>query len=142
MAILVDTGVWYAVFDARDRPYDRPAVERLAARIRTMSIIVPWPVTYETICSKFARNRTALGNFERFLKSSRIDFLDDSPYRDKAFDRAFASSLRGNRPLGLTDCLLREMLGCANLRIDYLATYNARDFYDVCAEHHVEIWPV
>lgn len=139
--VLVDTGVWYAIFDPRDRPHDGVAVRALAEQIQTMSAVVPWPITYETVCSKFAKNRIALEGFERLLKSSRVSFLDDVPYRQAALDHSFDSSLRGNRPLSLTDCLLRVVLDSPDTRIQYLATYNARDFHDICTRRRVQILP-
>jgi predicted nucleic acid-binding protein len=54
-SILVDTGVWYAMFDTSDRVRERKAIESLASRIDAMSIIVPWPVVYETLRTKFVR---------------------------------------------------------------------------------------
>lgn len=139
--VLVDTGVWYAIFDPRDRANDREAVGALAEQIQSMTAVVPWPITYETVCSKFAKNRLALEGFERLLKSSRVRFLDDAPYRQAALDHSFDSSLRGNRPLSLTDCLLRVVLDSPDTHIHYLATYNARDFHDVCTQRRVQILP-
>lgn len=139
--VLVDTGVWYAIFDPRDRPNDREAVSALACQIQTMTAVIPWPITYETICSRFAKNRLALEGFERLLKSSRVNFLDDAPYRNAALDHSFESSLRSNRPLSLTDCLLRVILDSPDTHIHYLATFNARDFHDVCSRRRVGMLP-
>lgn len=139
--VLVDTCVWYAIFDPRDRANDRAGVDALAERIQSMTAVIPWPITYETICSKFAKNRLALEGFERLLKSSRVCIIDDSAYRQAALDHAFDSSLRNNRPLSLTDCLLRVVLDSSDTRINYLATYNARDFYDVCAQRQIQLLP-
>jgi len=139
--VLVDTGVWYAIFDPRDRPNDREAVSALAEKIQSMTAVIPWPITYETVCSRFARNRLALEGFERLLKSSRVSFLDDTPYRKAALDHSFDSSLRSNRPLSLTDCLLRVVLDSPDTNIRYLATYNVRDFHDVCLRRRVGMLP-
>jgi predicted nucleic acid-binding protein len=137
--VLVDTGVWYAIFDSRDRPNDREAVERLSSLIEIMSIVVPWPIAYETLRTKFVRNRLALELFERRLKSPNVVFVDDAPYRNTAFDLSLKSSLRGHRPLSMVDCMLRMMLDEANTKIRYLATYNEKDFFDVCARRNIEL---
>jgi predicted nucleic acid-binding protein len=139
--VLVDTGVWYAIFDPRDRPNDREAVSILAEQIQSMTSVIPWPITYETMCSRFAKNRLALEKFERLLKSSRVSFLDDAPYRKAALEHSFNSSLRSNRPLSLTDCLLRVVLDNPDTHIHYLASYNVRDFHDVCLRHRVGMLP-
>ena len=52
---------------------------------------------------------------------------------------ALESSLKGRRPLSMVDCLIRLLLDDANTRIDYLATFNVRDFGDVCRNNGVEI---
>ena len=139
--VLVDTCVWYAIFDSRDRPNERVAVSALAEQIQSMTAVIPWPIIYETLCTRFAKNRLALEGFERLLKSSRVSLLDDAPYRDAALEHSFSSSLRANRPLSLTDCLLRVILSDPETRIRYLATYNARDFHDVCARRRVQMLP-
>ena len=137
--VLVDTCVWYAIFDPQDRPHDRLGVSALNEKIGYMTAVIPWPITYETVCSRFAKNRQALEGFERLLKSHRVLFLDDAGFRDDALEHAFESSLRGNRPLSLTDCLLRVILNRSRTNIHYLATYNVRDFHDVCKDRRIEM---
>jgi predicted nucleic acid-binding protein len=80
-SVLVDTGVWYSFFDARDRPDDRENVEALAELIAQLTVVIPWPVTYETIRTRFTKNKEAMAAFERKLKSSNIEFLDDTSRR-------------------------------------------------------------
>lgn len=137
-AVLVDTCVWYAIFDPRDRPADQ-GVRRLSKKIQTMTIVVPWPVTYETMCTRFTKNRLALEGFERLLKSSKIQFLDDTRYREDALTHSLDSSLRRGRPLSLTDSLLRLILDDTATRIKYFATYNERDFSDVYGPRGIEL---
>ena len=139
MRILVDTCVWLAIFDPTDSTRDRATVADHAERIRSMTAIIPWPITYETMSSKFAKNRLALQCFEKQLKSPRIQFLDDAPYREAALRHALASSLRQQRPLSLTDCLLRVVVDELGPGLNYLATYNVKDFSDVCSWNKIEI---
>ena len=139
MRILVDTCVWLAIFDPTDLTRDRATVEDHAERIRSMTAIIPWPITYETMSSKFAKNRLALQGFEKQLKSPRIEFLDDVPYRESALKHALDSSLRQQRPLSLTDCLLRVVVDELSPGLKYLATYNVKDFSDVCSRNKIEI---
>ncbi|MFM7549420.1 MAG: hypothetical protein ACKO8I_11250 [Cyanobacteriota bacterium] len=65
----------------------------------------------------------ALKGFEKQLKSQRV--MDPS--------------LRQGRPLSLTDCLLRVVVDELSLGLHYLATYNVRDFSDVCLRNKIEI---
>src|SRR5262249_11460478 len=108
-------------------------------KIRVHSVIVPWPIAYETLRTSFVRNRAALTRFELELKSPRIEFLNDSIYRDEALALCFETSLRGKRPLSMTDCLLRLILEDAKTRITYLATMDLGDFSHVCRRRQIEI---
>ena len=137
-SILVDTGVWYAIFDPRD-----PNAEgglRLAATIDKHRVVVPWPTMYETLRTRFVKNTLALHRFELFLKSHRnIAFVDDSQYRDDSFKSVFDSSIRDKRPISMADWLLRLIIDDANARISYLATFNVKDFHDVCVRRNIQI---
>ena len=134
---LADTGLWYAMFDRRDQ-YHALATEKAEA-LELFQIVLPWPTLYETLRTKFVRNSLALGQFERFLKKPNVTYLDDSVFREAAFEMALESSLRQGRPLSMIDCLIRLLLEDVNTRVDYLATLNARDFEDVCRKKGIEI---
>lgn len=82
--IVVDTGVWIAICDKRDNTVAANIIEDIYQRIQAHTIIIPWPVAYETLRTRFARNAAALRRFESELKSTRISMVDDSPYRDDA----------------------------------------------------------
>jgi len=135
--LLADTGLWYALFDARD-PYHHAAREK-AEYLDMFRVVVPWPILYETLRTRFVRNTKALGYFESYIKKSHITFLDDSPYRDAALGLAFQSALVLMRPLSLVDCAIRLVLDDVNTKIDYLVTFNERDFLDICQRRGIEI---
>ena len=135
--LIVDTGVWYALFDSRDSNY-RQAEEK-ADLLNSLDIVVPWPTMYETLRTRFVRNIAALRQFERFLKSPNVQFLDDQGFRASAFELSLDSSLHKARPLSMVDCLIRLMIDDTNTNIRYLATFNVSDFFDVCARNRVEI---
>jgi hypothetical protein len=44
-----------------------------------------------------------------------------------------------NRPLSLVDTVIREMLSDESLKIDYLITFNIKDFIDVCSRRNITI---
>jgi predicted nucleic acid-binding protein len=107
--------------------------------LERFQIVLPWPTLYETLRTKFVKNSVALGQFERFLKRPNVTHLDDSSFREAAFEMALESSLRQRRPLSMVDCLIRLLLEDGNTRISYLVTFNERDFADVCWRKGVEI---
>lgn len=137
--IIVDTGVWYALFDTRD-----PFHSQLESKIdwledSTSTIITPWPILYETLKTRFVKNKIAVSTLELKLKSPRIVFIDDTKWREDAIELAIHSTLRSNRSLSMVDCLIRLMLEDVNLRVDALMTFNERDFIDVCAPRNIEL---
>jgi predicted nucleic acid-binding protein len=134
---LADTGLWYAMFDQHDQHHSE--AKEKAEVLVLLQIVLPWPTLYETLRTKFVRNSVALGQFERFLKRPNVTYLDDSAFRDAAFDLALESSLRRRRPLSMVDCLIRLLLDDVNTRISYLATLNVRDFGDICRKKGIEI---
>lgn len=136
-SVVVDTGVWYALCDSRDSNYRK--AEGMAELLTILNVVVPWPTAYETLRTKFVKNAAALRLFERFLKSPNVEFLEDGPYRLAAFERSLDSSLRESRPLSMVDCLIRLIIDDDNTNIRFLATFNARDFFDVCQRRRVEM---
>ena len=138
--ILVDTGVWYALCDDGDRTASPEFLASLPNRIAPHSVVVPWPVAYETLRTSFVRKRASLVRFEQLLRSPRVEFFDDDPYRRDALELAIHSSLNRKRPLSMVDCLLRLLMDDIGVKISYLITFNVGDFADVCARRRIEIW--
>jgi predicted nucleic acid-binding protein len=136
-SVVVDTGVWYALFDSRDNNYGQ--ADEKAELLSMLNVVVPWPTAYETLRTRFVKNAAALRQFELFLKSSNVLFLEDEEYRASAFELSLDSALRKTRPLSMVDCLIRLIIDDPNVNIRYLATFNVRDFFDVCAKNGVEI---
>ena len=133
---LVDTGVWYAVFDSRDQNHSEGC--GIADVLEILNVVVPWPTLYETLRSRFVKNTPALQGFERMLVLPNVVRLDDSPYRDEALDLMFESSTK-RRPLSLVDCLIRLVLDDGSVNIRYLAKFNRGDFRDVCHRRSIEM---
>jgi predicted nucleic acid-binding protein len=135
-SVIVDTGVWFAMFDARDERYKEG--QEKAEVIELLRIVIPWPTMYETLRTRLVKNTIALAQFEKFLKSPAVIYLEDESYRDAAFKLSLESSLRRKRPLSMVDCLLRLLMDDVNVNVQYLATFNRRDFFDVCANRRIE----
>lgn len=135
--VLADTGVWYALCDSRDSLHSK-ALSR-AGILEQHHVVLPWPVVYETLCTRFVRNTRALSRFVGLLKRPRIEYLDDSMYVQDAFDIAINSSLSRARPLSMVDCAIRLILDDVNIRVDYLMTFNPEDFLDVCERRRIRL---
>ena len=134
---LADTGVWYAMFVADD-PFARD-IDKKAEVLDRCQVVVPWPTMYETLRTKFVKKKPALQQLRDYLKRPRVQYLDDVLYREQAMELAFSSALLGRRPLSMTDCLIRLIMDDRNVKIDCLATFNERDFVDVCRKQRIEI---
>jgi predicted nucleic acid-binding protein len=139
-SILVDTGVWLAICDPRDRAVAQEIVDDIYERIKVHSIVVPWPIAYETLRTRFVRNRLAMERFEQEIRSPRVILLDDTPYREEALALSIDSSLRRDRPLSMVDCAMRLLIDDVRTRIRYLVTFNQRDFADICTRRRIELW--
>src|SRR5437899_2555441 len=137
-SVLVDSGVWYAMFSKRDQYYAEGA--KKAELIEMFRVVIPWPTMYETLRTRFVRDTLALDQFERYLKSHDIVYFDDEEYRLQAFELSFDSSLRDKRPISMVDWIIRLMLlDDKNPHFSFLATFNVNDFRDVCEQRGVEI---
>ncbi len=135
--ILVDTGFWIGLFDPRDSYYAK--AQEKAEYLDLFHVVLPWPILYETLRTRFVRKKAALGRFESYLKKPHLTYLDDSLYRKAAFDLSLESSLRHSRPLSLVDCAIRLILEDVNAKIDCLITFNQGDFADVCRRCRIEL---
>jgi predicted nucleic acid-binding protein len=135
--VVVDTGYWLALFDAKDAYYSqaKPKVRY----IESLTVVFPWPILYETLGTRFVKNRLGMSNFERILKRRNVLFVNDTLYRNAAFEKTLQESQRGTRTISLCDMMLRLLLQDEKLRIDALLTFNHRDFYDVCRSAKVQI---
>ncbi len=134
---LVDTGFWIALFDPRDQ-YHADA-RNLADRLESLTLIVPWPVLYETLRTRFMRHRDWIVALDQRLKKPNTIFLDDQEYCERAFSLALDSSLYRGRPISMVDTLCRLLLQDGEFKIDYLFTTNPRDFADVCRERRINM---
>jgi predicted nucleic acid-binding protein len=137
--ILVDTCVWLSLADPRDTARTAADVEAIDSLLLEHQLVMPWPVGFEVLRTRLARNRLAMEILERRLKAQLISWVDDRPYREAALEMTFEQSLRWGRALSMVDCLLRLMLDDVNLTINYLATWNGQDFADICQHRGVEI---
>ena len=135
MKVLIDTGFLYGYCDARDQHHDR-ALE-LFEQIKYFNLYLAWPVTYETLRTRCVRNKLSVAIFEKFLRDTHIEYIDDSIYRQAVLNQTIKSAVRG-RPISMVDMVLRFILEQLP-RIDALVTFNIGDFQDVCRKRNIKI---
>ena len=138
--VLIDTCFWFAFYDANDQ-YHNQAIE-IFETIEHAEIVIPWPTFYEVLNTRFVKQRQWLDKFEKFINRSNIYRLDDKFYKEKALEATFRMSLIKKRDISLVDHIIRQILSDENVNINYLVTFNKRDFVDVLTNRRtIQIYP-
>jgi len=101
-------------------------------------VLLPWPILYETLRTRFVKHSSWTAAFSRRIRGQQYQLVDDREYRELALEQCLESAARSARQLSLVDMVIRSMIDDPHMRVDYLATYNTKDFSDVCAKRHVE----
>jgi hypothetical protein len=101
--------------------------------------LFPFPCFYEIIRTRFLKNKERLHNFENLLKNSNVTYIDDTNYKDSALLKVYELNKHSYIKHSLTDAVIREMISDINIRMDYLVTFNVKDFADICAIRGIEI---
>jgi predicted nucleic acid-binding protein len=136
---LVDTGFWIALYDPREQYH--AAANEVADLIDLFHLVMPWPIAYETLRTRFVRHREWVASFDERLKKPTVSFIDDSEYCDEAYTLTVEYSTRLRRDISMVDMVCRLLISDPEVKIDYLFTVNPRDFHDVCASNNVAIVP-
>jgi len=134
---LVDTGYWYALLDNRDQ-HHTDAVNKSQTLLR-LRYLIPWPVMYETLCTRFTRRPLAVRQFEAILKTPNAIRLDDNKYRDAALTITLDTTKPHPNTISAVDSVLRLVLDDPATRIDCIFTFNPGDFRDVCLRRNVQM---
>lgn len=142
--ICVDSGFLIALYDETDE-YHESAQQYFITYFEKPGneLLVPWPILYESISTRMARNRKRITTLHRDWKyletQEQLILLDDKEFRLPALDECFKEIQRPQaqyRALSLTDRIIRKMLSEPNIKIDYFITYNHGDFVDICKKYH------
>ena len=133
--LLVDTGYFIALHDERDEHY--ATAKQHQHLLELHSVVLPWPILYETINTRFAKRPGVLMQIDAIVAKRNTLLLDDSPYRETAYRQVLEFSRK--RPLSLVDVVLRAVIEDVNVHVSALLTFNTGDFYDVCWPLHVEL---
>ena len=135
--LLVDSGFFFALFNPRDQHHSEACEKQEWLEIA--SVVVPWPILYETVNTRFTRSPDRIARFESIVHDRRrTEFVDDSPYREDALDQVLVRSKQGH-PISLVDAVLNSILADDKVRIDAMLTFNVSDFIGVCSAKGVEI---
>lgn len=135
--ILTDTCFWLGLIDPTDQHHEKS--KDISELINDFKILFPWPCLYETVSTHLARNRQRTLYFESILKKPEIELIDDLKYRDSALNEVFDFNRYHGFTHSLADSVIREILKDIDIKVNCLVTYNAKDFYDVCAKRQIEI---
>ena len=121
--LLVDTGYFFALFNPRDQ-YHEKAVEK-QEWLDELPIALPWPVLYETLNTRFVKNSEYIRKIDRIISKSSTEIIDDSRYRQDAYETLLNNS---HERKSLVDLILCAIIEDENVKIDALLTFNERDF--------------
>ena len=135
--ILTDTGFWIGLIDPTDQ-YSENA-QTISELINDNKIIFPWPCLYETLRTKYCKRRDRINILEKTIKSFNVKILDDSEYREFALEKTIENIKLNKSFHSLADNVIRGILSDINIKIDYLVTFNKRDFIDICLKRQIEI---
>lgn len=135
--VLTDSCFWLGLVDSSDQHHTNSVA--VAELIDKYQIVIPWPCLYETVSTYLVRRRNQLLLLEELITKPNIILLNDEDYKDEAFEQIFLLSRLSGYSYSLTDGVIREILKDINVKIDYLVTFNQKDFCDVCAKRYIEI---
>ncbi len=136
--VLADSGYWIAVFEPSDTHITEATI--LQDDLEDANILLPWPVMYEVLNTRFFRRPDRIEKFEELLKKPNVYRIPEEQYRDQALKKVFEYSKR-KRNISLVDGIIREMLSDVNLRINYFVTFNVWDFLDIIKKRPIELLP-
>lgn len=135
--ILTDTCYWIGLIDPKDQYHeDAKAISEL---IDEYKILLPWPCLYEAISTHMVRSREKTVYFENILKKPKVELIDDNIYKNIALNEVFDFNRKHEHSHSLADAVIREILKDINLKVNYLATFNNKDFKDLCDRRQIEI---
>jgi len=136
LGLLVDSGFFIALYNERDH-YHAAALKKLEW-LEMLSVILPWPVLYETMNTRLARRPEVLSRFDALVRDLDAHLIDDSPYRELAYSQTMSSSRLGE-PVSLVDSVLGAIIEDVNIPVRAMLTFNHRDFTGLCAQNSVEL---
>jgi predicted nucleic acid-binding protein len=129
--ILVDSCFWIALYTPEETERHERALD-LIDDLENNEILLPWPTLYEFVNTRLARRKDYLFAFEQFLLKPNVRKISDEIYKSPALENIFELNISRMSSISLIDEVLRQMILDANLKIDYLVTFNRSDFEYPC----------
>lgn len=123
--ILTDTGFWRALVDVKDQHHTEAIMQMDIITANKHTLLIPWPIMYETLKTKFVKNAIHLLRFKNALEQLKTEFIDDSKWRKSCMEVIFDNHYNN---ASLVDLILVAMIEDKSIHIDFLITYNERDF--------------
>ncbi len=139
--LLTDSGFWIALLDKQSNVLQHETAVSIIELVERnkFTVLIPWPTLYEFVNTRLARRQKQLFQFEDYLQKPNIQLLDESEYRELSLKKAFQQAKFGFLTHSLVDSVIRGILEDKKVRIDFFATFNQRDFEDVCLKRKVQI---
>ena len=135
--LLVDTGFFFALFNPKDQYHDDACEKQ--EWLEHLSVVMPWPILYETINTRFVRQAETVARFESIMRAPDTEFLDDNPYRFEVYRDTIEQAKTRRHAMSLVNSVLYAILNDINVRIDAMLTFNSRDFAEICRIQKVEL---
>ncbi|MDR3286939.1 MAG: hypothetical protein LBT27_05810 [Prevotellaceae bacterium] len=135
-SVLVDSGFWFALYDERDEHNSTAiAIEKF---LDSNIIVIPFPTLYESINTKFMKNKKAKNEFKKVLNRTNAKIISDESIKYNALEVTFTDKSK-ERNLSLVDNIIRLILDDVKFNINYLITFNRGDFVDICNRRGIQI---
>lgn len=136
--ILTDSGFWIALYTPEDI-YLHPKAMTMVEDLENNDVLIPWPTLYEFVNTRLAKRKENLYAFEQFLLKPNVRRISDDIYKDQALQNVFQLNISHIASISLIDEVLRQMILDRNLHIDYLITFNRKDFEYPCQSANIII---
>ncbi len=136
--ILVDSCFWIAFYSPEETERYQRAIN-LIEDFENNEVLIPWPTLYEFINTRLARRKENLFNFQQFLLKPNVHRICDLKYKEKSLGNVFDLNISHINSISLVDEIIRQMLIDKDLNIDYLASFNRKDFEYECQMEKIDI---
>ncbi len=135
--ILIDSCFWFGLYDIGDEHHQKSLI--LYSILEFNNIIIPHPVLYETLNTRFTLRKEWMIEFNKLLEKSSTIIVSDVRYKEKALSSVLDYNIHFKRPMSLVDRIIRLMLEDVDLNINSLITYNTKDFVDLCSKKGISL---
>jgi predicted nucleic acid-binding protein len=138
-SIVLDSCFWIAYFDPRDNQHKD--AREWSEFIFDHHVFCPFPTFYEFLNTRFSRNgHNQIKELDILMSKRTLNLIYDDNYRKNILD-SYVKNNKYYPQFSLVDMVINEMIDDPSLKIDYLFTYNKKDFIKICKKRKVELLP-